>query len=394
MKNCVIIAEYNPFHNGHMWQIEQARKLGAKTITVIMSGNFVQRGSMSIFPKECRTTVALNCGADLVIELPAPYSTATAEKFACSGVDIANHLGFIDSIIFGAETPDISKLMEIAEMLLTPQFSDVLKTYLSDGITFAVARSHACETILTGSSDILSSPNNILSIEYCKAILKTKSKITPFVLGRIGAHHHATATDGKYASATYLRGIPQENWGDFVPEKALEIYNKEHGNENMLDYNRFELASVSRLRFASTSYIAEIADVSEGLENTLYNAIQKATTLEDVYSMAKSKRYTHARIRRLVLSTVLGLKKSLPYSPPYIRVLGANSDGFTLLGENKKNITLPYSHSISILKQQNTDCYKIATAQVQCEDFYSLCLKRPLPAGSEYRYKIINKKER
>ncbi len=389
MKNCVIVAEYNPFHNGHLWQIQQARKLGAKTVTVIMSGNFVQRGTPALFPKQCRASAALCCGADLVIELPVPYAISSAEKFASSAIHLANSLNFIDSIMFGAENPDVEVLIKLAQTLLSPECDQAIKAQLIDGVSYPVARGLACEFLMPGSANILTQPNNILAIEYCKALISTNSDIVPYPMPRMGSNHHDTTPNKEYASASFLRTLSTENWQTLVPARAQVLYRAETMRGNIVEQKRFETAALSRLRCASSTSIAMLPDVSEGLENAIYNSIQKAASLEAVYSGAKSKRYTHSRIRRIVLCSVLGISKALPSLPPYIRVLGATTNGFDVLGEHKKKIKLPYSHSISVLEKENIDCAAVASAEIRAGDFYSLCLTAPLPCGSEYEFQII-----
>ena len=389
MKNCVIIAEYNPFHNGHKWQIEKARQLGAKHITVIMSGNYVQRGSPAILPKDIRTKCALSQGVDLIIELPTPYAVSTAETFAKSGIHLANSLNFIDSIVFGAETPDTNILFEIASFLLTEQFNEELKENLNKNISYAQARAITCEKFISGSKEILSLPNNILAIEYCKAIISTNSKIKPYPLVRIGTSHHSKKENGIFASASYIRNNHLEECIHLMPNLCYNLLIKSKKNGRMLNYTKYELASISRLKTVTPTNFTNIADVDNGLKFAICKAISKSTNLEEIFFNAKSKRYALSRIRRIILSQVIGITKPIPKLPPYIRILGANKNAFALLGENRKNITLPYSHKLSYLKSVNDDCECIASMENNFTDFYNIITDKPLISGEEYRYQLI-----
>ena len=389
MKTCVITAEYNPFHNGHAWQIKQARELGAENVVVVMSGNYVQRGTPALFPKEVRVSAALCCGADLVLELPVPYAVSGAEQFASSAVHIANALGVADSLVFGTETDDIGEILEISNMLLSEECDALIKEKLKTGESYAVARALAAEELRRGSAEILTMPNNILAVEYCKAIIKSKSSLIPVCIKRKGVQHNSDKAEKGFASASFLRESPLEGWHGLVPAKANIMYSAENIRGNIVDYSRFETAVLSRLRACTPQGLARLREASEGLEYALYNAVQQAVSLEQVYAKTKSKRYAHSRIRRMVLCAVLGITTVLPELPPYIRVLGANNRGFALLGQTKGKLKLPVSHSLANLEKLSLETAAVASAEVRGGNLYSLCLKTPQPAGGEYRYSIV-----
>lgn len=389
MKVCAIIAEYNPFHNGHAWQIKRARELGAQTVVVIMSGNFVQRGEPALLPKESRVSAALCCGADLVIELPVPYAVSGAEQFAASAVHLAQSLGVIDSLVFGTETDDIAKILNVSTVLLSEECDRLIKENLKTGESYAVSRALAAETVYPGSAEILTQPNNILAVEYCKALIRFSSNITPICIQRTGAGHDSEQAENGFASASFLRKSAPGEWHGLVPPKAQIIYSTDNIRGNILDYGKYETAVLSRLRACTPQGLGRLREVSEGLEYALYNAIQQSVTLDEVYTKTKSKRYAHSRIRRMALCAALGITSALPELPPYIRILGATKRGFALLGETKNKLKLPVSHSLSNLEKLSIDTAAVALAEVRGGDFYGLCLKNARPCGGEYRYEII-----
>lgn len=389
LHTCAIIAEYNPFHNGHAWQIAEAKHRGAKRVVAIMSGNFVQRGTPAVLPKEIRVAAALSCGADLVVELPLPYATASAEQFAAAGVHLAASLGVVDTLVFGAETPNVSKLIGLTRTLLDPVCDAAVKTRLSGGISYPAARAQAAEAFFPGAAEILSLPNNILAIEYCKALISQNVPVLPLPLARKEADHHDEKAGRGYASSSFLRSLSVEMWKELVPEKVFPAYHFVMDNGLRIDSSRFEIAALSRLRWCKAAGLGSLPGASEGLENALYNSIQTATSLEEVYSGAKSKRYAHSRIRRLVLAAVLGIPNVLPALPPYIRILGATETGLAMLKEVKEKSTLPFSASLAELEREGIACAAVASAEVRGGDFYSLCLKKPRPAGKEYTFQLI-----
>lgn len=393
MKIAGIISEYNPFHNGHAFQIAQLRAMGVDAIVCVMSPSVVQRGTAARYPSEVRVRAALYGGADLVLSLQAPYATLSAEGFAKAGVSILNALGGVDTLAFGAETPDVAKLNHVAKLLLAPDFFETISSVSQSGVSFAKARAQAAELRMPGAGAVLTSPNNILAVEYCKAILQQNATIKPLALPRIGAGHDESLNHAQYASATALRTLAQQNGEDalapYVPKQCLPIYQKAKQEGQVVSQQAFSLAVLSRLRMCNIEQFAQIRGMKEGLEHRLFAAVQTATTVQQLYDTIKTKRYTHARIRRMVLDASLGITNDIPEYPSYLQVLGTNETGLAVLKQSKPQRTLPLDTSLKKLQTMNEQTNKVVTAHVAAEDLISLCLEVPAPMGLAYQQEIV-----
>lgn len=338
MKITGIIAEYNPFHNGHQYQIQAAKQNGSAVVAV-MSGSFVQRGEVAVFDKWTRAKAALMHGVDLVIELPVCYALNAAERFAFGGVSLLENLGVVDTLCFGSESGDLCSLQNAASLLLheTPDISRKIETYMQTGLGFPAARQKAYANLIP--EEILCSPNNILALEYLCALEKCQSKIQPMTLKRESVGYHDTRTVGNFASAKAVREHIQSGdaYQDFVPSKAYTLY------ENAVQYQTSRLDSILsyRLRTITPDCLKSIQDVTEGLENRLIEAARGADTFESIVEYAKTKRYTTARIRRICIAALLGLTPDIAKAPPkYARVLGMNETGKAVLAAARKKASL------------------------------------------------------
>ena len=397
MKFAGIIAEYDPFHNGHAWQLAQARALGAQHVAVAMSCGLTQRGALPLLPEPVRTAAALSCGADLVFALPAPCACAGAEAFARAGVRILAAAG-CDALVFGAETPDAALLMEAARVLCSADYRAALQQQLACGArSFAAARQAAVEALCPGTAlaALLDKPNNNLAVEYCKAILEQGAPLTPVPLPRQGAHHGQALTEsgsGQFASASALRALWAEGGAaalaPYVPEKALELYKQAEYDGAYTDFavmGRCEL-TLLRAACAGPQPFAQVRGVSEGLEHRLENAVRRCTTLPQLLDELTTVRYPRARMRRLAMDAALGFTvQAVPALPPYLHLLGARREALGLL----KETALPVSHSLARLERQGDACARMAQAQAKAADFGALCRKTPAPMGEAYRQKII-----
>ena len=386
MKFAGIITEYDPFHNGHAAQLAAARRAGAECIAVCMSSGAVQRGGVPILPDAVRARAALEAGADLVVALPAPYACATAERFAAAGVSLLAALG-CDTLVFGAETPDAALLQQAAALLQREELQPLLRQKLSAGMTYAAARAEAAEALVPGMGALLRTPNNILGIEYCKAILNQKVALQPMPLPRWGAAHGGAAGehDGTpMASASYLRQHTLEEWASFVPQTAMELYRKAAAEGQLLDAQKFETAVLALLRAAPPERFARARGVSEGLENRLAAAVREADSLEDLYTRLKTKRYPHARLRRLVLDAALEFPAELP-EPPYLLVLGARKAVLPRL----KQAWLPAGTSLADLMRTGEEARKIGALHSRAVDFSSLCRCKIRPMGLAFTAKPV-----
>ena len=286
-----IITEYDPFHNGHAAQLAAVRRAGARRIAVCLSSGAVQRGGAPILPESVRVRAALAAGADLVVALPAPYACATAEQFAAAGVALLAALG-CDTLAFGAETPHAAQLLHAAGVLQSEALQPLVRQNLAAGMTYAAARAAAAETLEPGLGALLRTPNNILGIEYCKAIRAQNAPLTPLALPRWGAAHggapgwHAGTA---MASASYLRAQPVEAWAPYVPPAAQALYAKARADGLLLSPARLETALLALLRARPAADFAAVRGVSEGLEHRLAAAVRDATGLEDLYTPLKNQ---------------------------------------------------------------------------------------------------------
>lgn len=381
-----IIAEYDPFHNGHAAQLAAVRAAGAQCIAVCMSSGAVQRGGVPILPESVRVRAALDAGADLVVALPAPYACATAEQFAAAGVHLLAALG-CDTLAFGAETPDAAALLDTARLLDGEELNARIRQNLATGMTYAAARAAAADALHPGTGGLLRTPNNILGIEYCKAILHRHAALTPLALPRLGAAHGGGAgahAGTPMASASFLRGLPQPDWEPFVPAHAAELYGRAAADGLLLDGARLETAVLALLRMQDTANFAQVRGVSEGLENRLTAAVREAVSLDDLYTRLKTKRYPHARLRRLVLDAALGFPAELPM-PPYLHVLGARKAALPRL----KQASLPAATALADLARTGPEAAKISRLHNKAVDFSSLCREKIQPMGLAFTAKPV-----
>ena len=364
-----IIAEYNPFHNGHLYHLENSKKLtGCDYSIAIMSGNFTQRGSTSIIDKWEKTKMALSNGIDLVIELPVLYSISSAENFADGAIKILNSLGIVDYLSFGSEASDINILNNIANVLsFEPiEYKNILSHELKKGLSFPKARENALLMYLNDIrkySGILSSPNNILGIEYLKALKKYKSEIKPVCVKRIESEYNSNNFSNDIASATAIRSLIKNRSFEIiktlVPFDTYSILIENIRNGHIVeDLNVFEKEIIYVLRKMSIEEISNLPDVSEGLEFAIKNASDSCNSIVEFLNIVKSKRYTSTRIYRILLYALLGITKNdmeiSKNTLPYIRILGFNQNGQNLLSEiSRRNPKLQLITSVKKFTDSN-----------------------------------------
>ncbi len=376
MKVLGMITEYNPFHNGHIYHLRQSLiESGADASVCVMSGSFVQRGEPSIINKWVRAKTAVESGVDLVIELPVAYSLRSAEYFAWGAVKLLDSLGIVDTLSFGSECGSLSQLELIVNILSDEpdEYKVLLKAELSAGSSFPRARENAVRKFLSstaadlqsdsslhsgcGSSDAascLSDSNNILGIEYLKALKKMTSSIKPITIRRIGNEYNSTTLDAELSSASSIRTaivakrLKPTELADYLPEYSVKLMGNEFINgRGPVGIENFGQVLLSKLRGMTARDLAFYPDVSEGLENRILEAASKSGTLGELISLSVSKRYTLSRIRRILFSVLIDMNSDLLADfdvnggPQYIRVLGFNEKGRMLLSDIKKNASLP-----------------------------------------------------
>lgn len=399
MKIAAIIAEYNPFHNGHAYQIQEVRhQLGVDGVVAILSPDYVQRGEPALMEKRIRTRAALENGVDLVVELPLPYATASAERFAYGGVKTAQAMGCVDYLCFGSECGSLSLLQTAANSVDNPSLKPILQDFLGEGYPFPKARQMAVEKLSGWDvASVLAEPNNILAIEYLRHLRETQ--IQPYTIQRQAVGHNSTQSVGQFASATYLRkqalhGEIQALQG-FVPTTAYSLYEKaETEGFCPVSLARGERAILCQLRKLLPQLEAgtlSLPDLSEGIENRLAHAIQQATSLEELYFAIKTKRYPLSRVRRLVLSAFLGIPESLSFQPPpYLRILGMNPAGTIILKQIKDRCQIPYSTSLASLRDTSPLAKQFAQLEASATDTYSIFAPTILPCGRDYTEKAVH----
>ena len=384
-----IIAEFNPLHTGHKRLIDFAKTQGDVVICAI-SGNFVQRGDTAILSKTQRAKFALLCGADAVAEIPVLWSMSTAQNFALGGVWQLYNLG-CDKIVFGSECGDIDALTNAADVLNSDDFFTKVTEKAKSGVTFAVAREQVA-TQLGVDFTLLRGANNNLGIEYILAAKKLNLPIQFATIKREGAGHDSLEIDSGYVSSSFIRTeLINGNIGyteRFMPREIRGVINP----ENIADIKRIENAILYSLRTKTIEQLKDLPDLSEGLENKMFFSARVATTLDELYNSIKTKRYTLARIRRLVLSAFLGFDNSFfMVTPPYVRVLGFSNNGLEHL---KKGVgIIPIITRALQIKQLDADAQKVFETECRATDIYNLCLGQPLECGTEQRMKILKKEE-
>jgi predicted nucleotidyltransferase len=389
-----IVSEYNPFHLGHAAHISQTRLAGATHVVAVMSGNFVQRGEPAILSKWVRAQQALENGVDLVVELPLPWALSGAEKFAYGSVALLDALG-ADLLSFGSECGNTDQLEQAAQALNSPTLREALRSGLKDGSTFAKARQSAIHGLYGEKTALLlREPNNILGIEYIKALRKLDSKMKPFTIKRIGAAHDAPQAEGEIASASMIRGRIRsgEDFTAHLPKTAADLVKDEiSAGRAPADISRIERAILAKLRTISREEFASLPDVSEGLENRIYGAVRKASTLEELYDAVKTKRYTHARIRRIILCAFLGLNSSFSNGiPPYLRIIGFNRRGLEILHSAKMTTKLPIITNSSDILSLDSKARNMIELESRSTDLFALCMPHAAPCGLDRTTGIIS----
>ena len=396
MQVTAVIAEYNPFHNGHKYHIEQTlKKTDNSFIMAIMSGNFVQRGEPALLEKRERAKIALMNGADLVVELPVQWATASAERFARGAVYIAHQAGIVNNLSFGCEDDDIVVLQQIARILNDKVYSREIKNYYDEHMcSYPEARAAVVSEVLgKDCSRIMMQPNNILAIEYLKALISFKSDIKPVGIERNSTGHDSSLIKGNITSAMNIRNLVKTNkdYAAFVPENSLDVFreNIEKGTFPAL-YGNLETAVLAHLRKMKPSDFIGTPDVAEGIEHRIAEAVKTSVSLSEIFDKVKTKRYTHARIRRIILSSFLGITaEDVVALPPYIRVLGLNDNGRMMLREMKNKYFVPVVMKYGDVKYLDDSARRVFATESTATDLYNLSLPERRSCGTDMTDEII-----
>lgn len=374
-----VICEFNPFHNGHKYLLMRAaEKTGADATVCFMSGNFVQRGEPAICDKHVRAYAAVKNGADLVIQLPTAHTLAGASVFAGSGVYMASAMGVETSLCFGSELEDLTPLFRLA-LIDRQKLTDKFRAALSTGKSYGDAVMSAYSACSDADATVLRRPNNLLAFEYIKAIIEQKSDIKVVNILRRGTDHDSDAPNGSFASASYIRAHADEDLSAFMPQEM----------PNAVDLKKFETALLFSVYSKTEEELLRFADMDKGLNNRVFEAARRARNEKELYELIKSKRYSHARIRRAVMNVLIQNPAGLYKTPaPYFNVLAFNDRGRELLkklsGTCKIPIVTKPSKAASVLQAK-------AHFELECRasDIYDFCSKSRRGGGREYKISPI-----
>lgn len=374
MKLCATIAEFNPFHNGHKYLINTFKDNFDATIA-IMSGNFVQRGDVAVFNKFARANAAVRNAVDVVIELPVIYALSSAETFAEGAIKTLNALNSIDTLFFGSEEGDVEPLKSAAKLSVNESeaFTQVLKSELSKGSSYPRALSEAYKT--SGIPEkIISSPNNILGIEYIKALIKTNSSITPATTKRIGAEHDSSSASRTVASASHIRALIGEgkSASDYMPENLCP---------SPVFSNHFSDIILYTLKSASFEYLTSIPDCSPELASRFIEA-SRHNSLDEIIRHVKSRNFTESRIRRVLWNAVIRNSISPKTDPTYIRILAQSKRGGEVINYFKEHSSLPVIQKGAQLKDN-----PVFLTEARATDIYNIITN--LPSGEDFRHSPI-----
>ncbi len=371
-----IICEFNPFHNGHKYLIQKAKSLVNEPVAVVMSTSFTQRGEIAITDKFTRAKSALLGGADLVIELPVAYAVSNAEVFAKSGVKILSSFSRLTHLAFGCENSNIELLKQTADAHKNTAVQSLVAKEMQNGSYYPKAIESAVRAIYGDKpAEILATPNNVLAVEYLKAL---PSNISPLPIRREGVEHDSENTENGFASASYIREQLKQgkNIAEFAPFEPTELALPDN----------LETALLYKLRSMSVHQLADLPDVTEGLENRIYTAVHEYNSVNEILFAVKSKRYTLARLRRILICALLNITKEIQNTEPcYARVLGFTNDGAKIL----KSCTLPVITSVKKGLSLGGNTEKLLKTEIFATDVFSLAVNPPKKCGADFTTPII-----
>lgn len=411
MKVVGLITEYNPFHNGHKYHIEKAKELtGAEYAVVIMSGDYVQRGTPAIMPKRLRAQMALQHGADAVFELPLCYSTGSAEFFAEGSVSFLEQLGIVDYLCFGSESNDLNGLQKIADILSAEpdEYKTFLQTHLKNGLSFPSARQNALIDYLRDETltELVKDPNNILGIEYLKALKRLHSNIQPFTIQRKGAHYHNAALTECFSSASAIRQLLSAH-ADFsafeamlssqIPAAGTPLLKEHWHTQYPIVPNDFSLLLKYRLLEETPESLVQYMDVSEELANRIYKQLSAFLNWEQFCNLLKTKELTHTRIQRALLHILLKVKKEEMQSHRdhqyhyYARLLGFRKDSAQIISAISKNAAIQLITKVSDADKLSEHGKEMFQKDVFASNLYASVITDTfgIAAKTEYQYPMI-----
>jgi len=341
-----IIAEYNPFHCGHAHHIAMTRQAGASHIVCVMSGDYVQRGEGAIINKWARARAAIACGADLVLELPLTWALSPAHRFSSGGIFMLNALGCVNTVSFGSESGNINVIGKAVEVLSKTETQNLLLQHIKQGKSYAAAAEAAMRLIAPDCAGVLATANDILGVEYLSAMARIGSIMKPLAIQRMegGLGYRAEILRQKMRDGN-------ENVALYLPLESAKIFQEEAANKKIL-IKPGEKAVMARLLAMRPNDFAALPEVREGLENRLYRAARKTNTLNEFYNAVKTRRFTHASLKRIVMNALLGIHKAdWMESPPYLHVLAMGERAPEILRIARKTAKLPIIHHAAQIRK-------------------------------------------
>ncbi len=372
-----VVGEFNPFHLGHAAHFRASREAVGEDLPIVcvMSGDFVQRGGPAVFNKHARAEAAVRCGADLVFELPLPWCNASAERFAMGAVGLLDSLGVVDRLSFGSEAGSLAPLTALALAASEPETVERIKREMQGGMPFAAAREKVLHETLGEEARLLQSPNNILAVEYLKALFALRSNMQPMTTLRSESRHDAIEI-GPVRSAGQLRTMLEagERIGPFVPESAGKVYAREiAAGRGPVIIERMEQAVMSRLRLLGLGDFCALPDATEGLGNRLFKAVRDEGSLMGALAAVKTRRYPLSRLRRMMVSAALGVRDGMAEgAPPYARLLASSGRGRTLLREVAVCTAVPVVTKPAAVKELSGRAQDLFELTAAARDFYVL----------------------
>ena len=392
-KSVGIVAEYNPFHTGHRYQIDFLKDNGFDTVVVAMSGSCVQRGLPALMNKHDRAKMALENGVSLVAEIPYPFSSMSAEGYAMAGMRTLKVLG-VSAVCFGSESGDADMLKNIATFILSEEYELSLKKHLDENLPFPTAREKAIFEKFELNKSVVSASNDILAIEYIKACIKLNWQPEIIALKRKGAGYNHTSEKDGFASASGIRKMINEYRYEqiykFIPQESAQTVEMclDRGSYFLPD-GAWEKAVLFSLRNKTSEDFMQIADCNVELANSLEKAVAISNSMEMLFENLPTKRYTRARLNRIILSAFLDVKNDLPKDIKYIHLLGFDKKGEEFLKHTSKNCPLPISHSVKILSEKSEDCRRIAMAESRACDMQATFCKFSGEPRQDFVRKLI-----
>lgn len=395
MKTSAIICEYNPLHNGHVHHIRKTRENGATHVVAVLSSNFVQRGDVALLDKFDRAKLALRAGADLVLELPVAFSMASAELYATAAISMLNNLGVVDELSFGSSNGDLEclELLTEASVSTTKVFQDRILDRMRQGDSYPAAVWEIVRQRYGNKvAGMMHDPNNLLAIEYLKAMQKLDVSFRAFSIQRQCVTHDSMTTQSMFASASFIRKSVADgdhSYLDFVPSYTAKLLSQRLNEGRTAHIQNLERIALYRLRSMTEEELLQLPDVGRSLQNRIY-AARTANSWDELLASIKTKCYTMARIRRILLCALIGItKEDQRHYPPYARVLAFNERGREILGAAKNRSRIEIGTSLSKLAETGKSAANFVRLEESASNVYGLAQSEISSAEQDYRAKIV-----